>query len=289
MSELHLNENFTENDSLNEVAASLTSNSKSNYDDKFILKRLLEGHTRDDIAAELRHKNYRTLDMYMRRRGYIWDTFKQTYIPKLEVSTKVEPTPALNKVQKIINLFNTGNDPMEIAKKVGMKDHRVMAEYMKNKGYFWSAEKQNYSLAKGKQSRENFEIHRDSIEIHHKNDEITNYNDDLMREKVISKECDTFSNIDRLQNLLPMLEMIDKHKDKLAELLSTNISNTIPRYVIGGITITKSLCMSHPLSELIKDFSREKNISQREIFEVAIIEFLNKYGYENEINSLFID
>ncbi len=281
MSEKYLNEKFNENNSFNELAASLNSYSKSNYDDKFILKRLLEGYTRDDIAAELLHKNYRTLDMYMRRRGYVWDSIKETYVPKLENSSCVEPTPALNKVQKIINLFNAGNDPMEIAKKVGMKDHRVMAEYMKNKGYYWSADKQNYSLVKGKYSRENTEITRE-------NNEFPNHNNDLTEENTSSKECATFSNIDRLQNLIPMLEMIDKHKDKLAELLSTNVSNTIPRYVIGGITITKSLCMSHPLSELIKDFSREKNISQREIFEVAIIEFLNKYGFENEVNSLFL-
>jgi hypothetical protein len=92
---------------------------------------------------------------------------------------------------------------------------------------------------------------------------------------------------DRMERLIPMLEMLERNKEKLAELLSINDGATIPRYVIGGITITKSLCMSHNLAELIKEFSKEKNISQREIFEVSIIEFLRKYGYENEVKALF--
>lgn len=45
--------------------------------------------------------------------------------------------------------------------------------------------------------------------------------------------------------------------------------------------------MCYTLSELVKEFSKEKNISQREIFEVVLIEFLRKYGYENEVNALF--
>ncbi len=102
-----------------------------------------------------------------------------------------------------------------------------------------------------------------------------------------NENLDVFGQFERFVKLIPMLEMIEKNYDKIAERLSINSSNTIPRYIVGGVTITKSICMSYPLAELVKEFSIEKNISQREIFEVAIIEFLRKYGFENEINSLF--
>ncbi|WP_411681870.1 hypothetical protein [Clostridium thailandense] len=275
-----------------EIAVSLGSTEKIEYDDKYILKGLMEGKTREDIALELNHKNYRTLDMYMRRRGYVWDSVRQTYIYKM---TDHFPDSISNsttgKVQKIIGLFNMGLEPMEIAKKVGMKDHRTMAGYMKSKGYIWSTEKQNYIFLKGEFYDD------DPMPISHFefNNSPNNYEDtinsidnkDIAQQSNSDLSYTSIPQLERLENLIPMLEMISRNKDKLTELLSINSSATIPRYVIGGITITKSLCMSHPLAELIKEFSKEKNISQREIFEVAIIEFFKKYGYENEIKALF--
>lgn len=265
----------------------IAANIKAEYDEKYILKSLLMGKTREELAEEFNHKNYRTLDMYMRRRGYVWDGNKQVYISKPSESPKFEVASSTSKVDKIITLFNSGADPREIAKKVGMKDHRTMAMYMKDKGFIWSSERQNYVLLKGEQPSI-------SIETEEYEDDITadgsciqaNFPPSPYPFEDLPSFMDSPKN-DRMERLLPMLEMLDRNKDKLAELLSINDGSTIPRYVVGGITITKSLCMSHNLAELIKEFSKEKNISQREIFEVSIIEFLRKYGYENEIKALF--
>lgn len=65
-----------------EICSSCEATEKIDYDDKFILKSLLCGKTREDIALELNHKSYRTLDMYMRRRGYVWNSERQIYIKK---------------------------------------------------------------------------------------------------------------------------------------------------------------------------------------------------------------
>lgn len=265
----------------------IAANIKAEYDEKYILKSLLMGKTREELAEEFNHKNYRTLDMYMRRRGYVWEGNKQVYILKPSEAPKFEVASSTSKVDKIITLFNSGADPREIAKKVGMKDHRTMAMYMKDKGFIWSSERQNYILLKGEQPSIN-------IETEEYEDDITadgsciqaNFSSSPSPFEDLPSFMDAPKN-DRMERLLPMLEMLDRNKDKLAELLSINEGSTIPRYVVGGITITKSLCMSHNLAELIKEFSKEKNISQREIFEVSIIEFLRKYGYENEIKALF--
>ena len=58
-------------------------NNDNKYDDKFVLSKLMEGNTRDDIAKMLGHKNYRSIDMYMRRKGYIWNSEKQLYVIKV--------------------------------------------------------------------------------------------------------------------------------------------------------------------------------------------------------------
>jgi len=282
---------FLESPSREETASALQDSRKAEYDDKYILKRLMEGMTREEIAEELNHKNYRTLDMYMRRRGYKWDSNRMTYIHKSNEKTKYEPSPSTSKVHRVLSLFQAGLDPMDIAKKIGMKDHRTLAAYMKSKGYVWSSEKQTYVLLKGELQPEkanhsddnNTQINKDDFDTNQlPTQELSSNNNNH------SNDTKGFPPISRIEKLLPMLEMIERHKDKLIQLLAINEGNTIPRYVIGGVTITKSLCMSHTLSELIKEFSKEKNLSQREIFEVAIIEFLKKYGFENEVNSLFI-
>jgi hypothetical protein len=37
---------------------------------------------------------------------------------------------------------------------------------------------------------------------------------------------------------------------------------------------------------MVKDFSGEKNISQRQIFELALLDFFKKYGYRSEVEQL---
>ena len=44
--------------------------------------------------------------------------------------------------------------------------------------------------------------------------------------------------------------------------------------------------MPNTLDNLVKEYAREKNISQRDIFQVALIDFFRRYGYEREIDTL---
>ncbi|WP_406242736.1 hypothetical protein ACF3M2_01905 [Tissierella carlieri] len=44
--------------------------------------------------------------------------------------------------------------------------------------------------------------------------------------------------------------------------------------------------MSDMISKLTGEFSKEKNVSQREIVEGVLIEYLQKYGFKREIETL---
>lgn len=44
--------------------------------------------------------------------------------------------------------------------------------------------------------------------------------------------------------------------------------------------------MTNTLDQLVRDYSREKNISQRDVFTVALIDFFRRYGYEREVETL---
>ena len=69
-------------------------------------------------------------------------------------------------------------------------------------------------------------------------------------------------------------------------LSGTKEDGTIPRYVVPGLVKTKAICMSNMVSKLAGEFSKEKNITQREIVEGALIEYLQKYGFKREIETL---
>lgn len=53
-----------------------------------------------------------------------------------------------------------------------------------------------------------------------------------------------------------------------------------------GLVRTKTIYMSDMISKLIGEFSKEKSISQRDIVEGALIEYLQKYGFKREIETL---
>lgn len=56
---------------------------------------------------------------------------------------------------------------------------------------------------------------------------------------------------------------------------------TMPPYILSGVVTIKSVNVIITIDNLIKDFNKEHNISQKEIYEVALIQFLKKYGYKN--------
>jgi len=55
------------------------------YDDrvKEIIRSLTEGKSREDIAKVLGHSTWHSSDMYMRRKGFIWDQSIQNYVPNV--------------------------------------------------------------------------------------------------------------------------------------------------------------------------------------------------------------
>ena len=58
---------------------------------------------------------------------------------------------------------------------------------------------------------------------------------------------------------------------------------------LQGMYGTKAMRMANVLDEMTRRFSKERSISQREIIEVALIEFFQKYGQRNEIEDCLVD
>jgi integrase/recombinase XerD len=85
---------------------------------------------------------------------------------------------------------------------------------------------------------------------------------------------------------ITLLITLQENKHKLLDILNSSKTKTIPKYVLPKTFITRSIHIVEPLDKMIIDFSKENNISEKEIFTIALIEFFREYGYEKEIERL---
>lgn len=230
-----------------------------------ILKGLAEGKTREQIAAEFGNSNWKSVDMYMRRRDYTWDSQKQTYVYELEVEKAIPQMKDTSKAGKVIYFLQQEDiDPKDVAIRLGFKNHRDMAEYMKVKGYEWHSEVNNYRKQTGWVEEQPASADTNGM-------------------SPVPTVPANYSLPQDLQHYLPLLQLLDEHKEQLAELLRPVENAQIPRYLVPGVARTKTIQMMNTLHDLIADYCNEFNIQQRVLFEVALIEFFMKYGFKREV------
>ncbi len=234
----------------------------------FIQKHLQTGKTREELGAMLGYKSWRGLDILMRRHGMKWNSGENVYYIPRESADRNTSGSLLSRTSKIISGFREKEaDPMEIAQRAGFENHRQLSAYMDARGFVWSAEINNY-VEKA--------LNEESLKPYTQTERMSDAGDNGM--PLQSPE---------LEKYLPFLETLSKHKERLLDLLMPESApGTLPRYTVPGITRTKSFYMSDLLSQLLYEFSRCKNISQKEIIEAAIIEFLRKYSFKKQVDEL---
>jgi hypothetical protein len=238
-----------------------------------ILRGIAAGKTREELAEEAGNTNWKSIDMYMRRRNFSWDSRMQTYAPKIE-PIEQDFSADSSKAGHVISLLSKeGADARTVAERVGFRDHRELAQYMNVKGYVWDGDKNNYIRQVG-------EI-LSQVEDAKTEETAPSY---PQNSKTSAKKITDTEDFDRF---IPLLEMLENHRERLLDLIvPTSQTGTIPRYIIPGVAKTKTVQMMNTIEQLVVDFSREKNISQRELFEVALIGFFRNYGYEQEVEQL---
>lgn len=246
------------------------------YDDrvKIILQLLKENHSREEVAEQFRYSSYRSMDEYMRRKNFRWDKREENYVP-VNAIPKPPTLETLNyptdKVRQIVTAMGKENaSPKEVAQKIGFEDHLEMARYLKSKGFEWSQEMRNY-VRVSKPSPLPVKV--------------------VSSGESASRQTESFPlELTGGGQAHLLLDWLAANKESLEELLREkeayeNIQK-IPRFTIEGTLVTKSVHMTNVLDYMVRDFSKEKNIAQREVFEVALIEFFQKYGFSREVEML---
>ena len=235
-----------------------------------ILKRLEEGISKEEIAKELEYSNPISLDNYMRRKNFSWDSRAKNFVPATERYSargrdNLLPLRGVSRIDQIISLFEQGDaEAKDIAIQVGFSSHKEMAKYMTDKGYEWDSHGQTYKKAKSTSEGK------------------ANIGLEGIRNFVESNESkDAVDAPKGIESILPFLQSIAQMNQ---ETSNQPLNKTLPRYIVKGTLGTKTVHMSGALAHLVVTYSKEHNLSQREIFEIALIEFFQRYGYADEMD-----
>ncbi|VDG98619.1 Uncharacterised protein [Lysinibacillus sphaericus] len=239
---------------------------KQNERVHFIIKKLAGGMSRDELAEEMKHSNYKSLDMYMRRKGYRYDSHVKNYVPQIEDQVISVST---SKATRVIELLNVNpEEPMLVCHKLGFKDMQELGSYMGTKGYQWNTELNNYQR---------------------KPQEIATSRNDLSEEQSRPTAIEGVQEVEQTEliSYLSILNLLKHNEERLTEILIPyGKGGSIPRYTVAGVAQTKTVQMINTLSNLVSEFAKENNMTQRDLFEVALIDFFRKYGYEKEVVQL---
>ncbi|WP_304459283.1 hypothetical protein [Alicyclobacillus sendaiensis] len=231
-----------------------------------VFRHLAEGKTRDEIAQMVGYKARRYLDQFMLRHGYQWSVERQTYVERVTPKKKRRG----QKVARVIEAFQAEpyGDPKRIAEALGFASAFEMAQYMQAHGYLWSNTARNY-------------VAQDRTQ-----DEGPPSEESDNARQVVSNESESASL--PLGDALEILGMLVKHRAKLERLLlhTEQGATDVPRYTIPGLSVVKSLHLSVELDRLLRAASQAWRMSQREILEAAVLEFLRKHGYDHVIQGL---
>jgi hypothetical protein len=234
---------------------------------KEIQRHLAEGKNRHEAAKLLGYQSYLGLHNYMIRHNFTWNSEIGNYVnsnDKMTIAKVIRMKDSLSetKISSILSEFQSGMSSREVAKRFNFESARDMADYMRIKGYFWDNSIKNYKKQKD-----------ETIDVMIKVDDEVNGNNEKYNDE-------TFSYIE-------LLEFLNNNKEKLKLMFSEDLEDgRLPRYILCGINVTKSVHMVSTLDQLTRAYSQEKNISQREIFQIALIDFFKRYGYEKEIEVL---
>ncbi|EZH66284.1 hypothetical protein DH09_10125 [Bacillaceae bacterium JMAK1] len=227
-----------------------------------VLTGLSAGKTREQLAIEFGHKNYKALDIYMRRKGYRW--IKEEGIYELEMEKDNQTLSLDTKASNIIAMLDEKEmNTRKVADKFYFRDHKHLGEYMSAQGYMWNAERMNYVW-----------------------DGVADLGATEVDEQQVKDMGDTEEpSIKRLEKYMPMLEMLMNHQEELETMFGMQ-TNQLPRYKVPGQQSQVTAVIVGNLYQLLKSYSKEKNVTQKEIIQIALIEFFQKYGYNHQVDRL---
>ncbi|MFD0050310.1 hypothetical protein ACFVHQ_13420 [Actinomycetes bacterium NPDC127524] len=231
----------------------------NDYKIKATFEMLKQGKTKEEIADHFGNNSWSSVAQYFRRKGYRWNG--ATFVPNEgeNISAYDEARFVNSKAGQIVRqLSQKSTNIRQVGLKNGFSTVEAMGDYMKGQGYVWNNEIENYDYDESLSTK-------------------------LRNEQSATTPAPSSEGIEGYQQLLSYLLL---KQEKLFALLEIESAGTLPRYKFRGGKVNKTLGFPASVVTLLNDFSKEYNVTQRDILEVALAEFFSKYGYKEQLNSV---
>ena len=231
----------------------------------YILEGMSEGKLRSELSEKMGYKTSKCMDGFMRRQGYHWDVRKERYELKIAKAHSGGLPEPPEKVRRIIEFLAEANtDLKKAASELGYADHHALADYMRSEEYEWDAETKNYGYSEKRQEEK------------------------LIIEEVICENNykeDASQVMEEIRKLLPHLKALT---DNQAQNQTEKTVPILPHYRVPGIAVTKSVRLVYPLVDMAEHFCHDHGLSQREFFELALVETLQRYGDVEAVSAILV-
>lgn len=247
----------------------------------YAIDGLTKGISREILADDLGYRNYKCMDIFLNRNGYKWNKQKQNYDSQEPVKNfKIALVPQ-GKTDQVVRFIAAGKDIKETAVLAGFGEAKSLGTFMFAKGYAWDDETGNYV----KRS----DVEDDSaIDVEAFSEDAT----ETIPTVPIATGAGIALSLEEqflLKQALPLLGQLLENKETLEKLMNCSEVDEeamLPRFNIPGRYMTKCVHMTDLMDQMVKDYSVQNNVSQKGVFEVALVEFFRKHGYDREINTL---
>lgn len=242
--------------------------------EKRIMGYFAEGMTRDQIATKEGNTHWKSVDMYLRRRNYSWDSEQQVYFKESSIAVRTDDEKLINQPQDytkagqiVRSLSQKGADIRLIAKQRGFTNHQGLADYMHAHRYKWDVEQSNYV--------KDIDSER---EIQDKQDEPVQL-DEISAASLPEEGTELPAHSQALLNYLL------QNEQKLRHLIDEQGAH-LPNYLVKGTRKGKTFQMSLLLTQLVEEYATTHAVTQREVVEIALVEFLQRYGYMEQVKQV---
>jgi len=221
-----------------------------------ILNSLTQGADRTKLANELGYTNPKSLDIFMRRKGFLYDKDRGNYTPihtsKIKKSTNFSENKRISNI--LAHFTRESSDPRKIAELTGFSSHVELAEFMKHNGFAWNDKVGNY------------------IKINHH--EVPEFNID---------DSEVFD-ISDFYIYLPILKILYDNQEAIMKIIDTQ-TNTInmSSHTLKGTAELITISINENLNKLITKYSTQNFISLTKLLEAALLEYLLNHNFQNEL------
>ena len=89
-----------------------------------------------------------------------------------------------------------------------------------------------------------------------------------------------------MEEYVPVLDLLISKQQRLEVILSLKETDKPLMYSIKGKKSTKTVYIAESLQQVVVSYCNERQVKQGDLIEIAIIDFLSKHGYEDNVQAI---